>query len=210
MKFEEALTQKGITIDDLPKPQQKKIVEIENFKIRLDAMQPNEDADEEQQKDFEELKAQIKNADEEVADFIENFDVEKYRRKVESIAEARRKKEIQQTQKEENLDVQELKAPEPPKIENEKSVTEHIKELEKEVIEEKKHERPRRERPVPPPREQVRRQQRPIPQVIKAEAEEFEKITERKPRRVNVPLIVMGVGALILTWGAVNFFKERR
>ena len=46
-------------------------------------------------------------------------------------------------------------------------------------------------------------------QEVEAE-EEFEKKGENKPRKVNVPLVIMGVGALLLTWGAVNFFKERR
>jgi radical SAM superfamily enzyme YgiQ (UPF0313 family) len=39
--------------------------------------------------------------------------------------------------------------------------------------------------------------------------EEFEKVGNSKPRKLNVPLVIMGVGALLLTWGAVNFFKNK-
>jgi hypothetical protein len=40
------------------------------------------------------------------------------------------------------------------------------------------------------------------------ETEEFARTGVDKPKKMNVGLILMGVGALFLTWGAVNFFKD--
>jgi len=40
--------------------------------------------------------------------------------------------------------------------------------------------------------------------------EEFEKVDGTKPKSMTTGLILMGVGAFFLTWGAVNFFKSRR
>ena len=42
------------------------------------------------------------------------------------------------------------------------------------------------------------------------EDEEFEKVSNAKPRKLSKSVIIMGIGAFILTWGAVNFFRERR
>ena len=40
---------------------------------------------------------------------------------------------------------------------------------------------------------------------------EFEKVGDAKPKKVvSKGMILMGVGFLLLTWGAVNVFKDRR
>jgi len=90
-----------------------------------------------------------------------------------------------------------------PVQDNEQSIAAHIEELKKEA------------QISPDDFGNEEQEQEPIqsyPQeALEVEAEEeFEKQGERKPRKVNIPLVVMGVGALLLTWGAVNFFKERR
>ena len=45
---------------------------------------------------------------------------------------------------------------------------------------------------------------------VEPEVEEFDKADDTKPRKMSKGLILMGVGAFLLTWGAVNFFRERR
>jgi hypothetical protein len=40
--------------------------------------------------------------------------------------------------------------------------------------------------------------------------EELRKQGDAQPKKMSKGLILMGVGAFLLTWGAVNFFKERR
>jgi ABC-type Na+ efflux pump permease subunit len=40
--------------------------------------------------------------------------------------------------------------------------------------------------------------------------EEFDKHSDTTPKKMSTGLILMGVGAFFLTWGAVNFFKSRR
>lgn len=99
--------------------------------------------------------------------------------------------------------------PVPPVREGEQTIEKHIEQLKREAeIKPESYE----QQPQPQPQE-------PQPQqlwdetnnnTIILEAEEFEKKGERKPKKLNIPLVVMGVGALILTWGAVNFFKERK
>jgi hypothetical protein len=45
---------------------------------------------------------------------------------------------------------------------------------------------------------------------LPAAEEEFEKHSDTTPKKMSTGLILMGVGAFFLTWGAVNFFKSRR
>jgi len=207
MKFQEALAQKGITIDDLPKSQQKKISEVLLSKERIEQME--DDIDDESREEFENIKTQLNQADEELVVFIRKFDVEKARIQRERLAEMRNRKKAKQEDVEPEVEPEaeqeekQVEQPKPPVLPNEQSISEHIQELRKEAqivpddFEEDLVEQYSRERYVPK-------------EPIEVEAEEFEKQSERKPRKVNVPLVIMGVGALLLTWGAVNFFKERK
>jgi hypothetical protein len=45
---------------------------------------------------------------------------------------------------------------------------------------------------------------------IEVEVEDLAKEDNAMPKKMSKGLILMGVGAFLLTWGAVNFFKERR
>lgn len=92
--------------------------------------------------------------------------------------------------------------PLPPVREGEQTIEKHIEQLKREAeIKPDSYEQPQMQE------EHQEVHHEPI--FVEAE-EEFEKKGERKPRKINIPLVVMGVGALILTWGAVNFFKERK
>jgi hypothetical protein len=211
MKYQETLAQRELVIEDLPKSQQKKIEEIEA------------DVDDESREEFEAIKSQANQADEEIQGFIEKFDVEKAREQRARLAEMRSRikkpvESVPNAPKVESTPVQSTPTPAPvsvpepvsapvahtaPVQDNEQSIAAHIEELKKEA------------QISPDDFGNEEQEQEPIqsyPQeALEVEAEEeFEKQGERKPRKVNIPLVVMGVGALLLTWGAVNFFKERR
>lgn len=95
--------------------------------------------------------------------------------------------------------------PVPPVREGEQTIEKHIEQLKREA-----EIKPESYEQQPQPQPQEPQQLWDETNTITLEAEEFEKKGERKPKKLNIPLVVMGVGALILTWGAVNFFKERK
>ena len=206
MKFQLALDEKGLTREDLPKSQQLKIKEIEKLKTQIEQIE-SDGVDDSFQDEFDKIKLQFDQADEEVVVFIRNFDVEKSRKQRERLAEMRsRIKKPAEEVKAEKPSPEPVTAPEP--------VSE----------------------PVAPTPVQAAPVQAPMPQTTEVEKleslreaqvypeqfeeepeeaeeyeaeEEFEKVGNSKPRKLNVPLVIMGVGALLLTWGAVNFFKNK-
>jgi len=206
MKFQLALDEKGLTREDLPKSQQLKIKEIEKLKTQIEHIDL-EGVDESFEDEFDNIKVQFDQADEEVVVFIRNFDVEKSRKQRERLAEMRDRKKKLSGKSEPVLE----KAPEPV------SVPEPISEPEPEP------------KPEPIPSvplkaqenlEALKEEAQVYPELFEEEfeqeeaeevevEEEFEKVGDRKPRKFNVPLVIMGVGALLLTWGAVNFFKNK-
>ena len=220
MKYQEALAQRELVIEDLPKSQQKKITELEKLVEKIEEIEA--DVDDDSREEFEAIKSQANQADEELVSFIAKFDVEKAREQRARLAEMRSriKKPVEKVEKEQapapvvptpapvsTPEPEPVSVPVAPVQENEQSIGTHIQELKKEAqispedfnLEEEQEE------------EEYVQPRYPQPQPVEVEAEEeFEKQGERKPRKVNIPLVVMGVGALLLTWGAVNFFKERR
>jgi len=196
MKYQETLAQRELVIEDLPKSQQKKIAELEKLVSKIEEIEA--DVDDESREEFEAIKSQANQADEEIQGFIEKFDVEKAREQRARLAEMRSRikkpvESVPNAPKVESTPVQSTPTPAPV------SVPEPVREAQI----------------SPDDFGNEEQEQEPIqsyPQeALEVEAEEeFEKQGERKPRKVNIPLVVMGVGALLLTWGAVNFFKERR
>lgn len=223
MKYQEVLAQRELVVDDLPKSQQKKIAELEKLSAKIEEIEA--DVDDESREEFEAIKSQVNQADEELVTFIQKFDVEKAREQRARLAEMRSriKKPVEkapEAPKEAPVEVSEptpapapvveapVVAPAAPVRENEQPIAQHIEELKaEEGLAEPKFELADDEIDLCPDcAEKYYAEQEPV----EVEAEEFEKQGERAPRKVNIPLVVMGVGALLLTWGAVNFFKERR
>jgi hypothetical protein len=221
MKYQEALAQRELVIDDLPKSQQKKITELDKLVDKIREIEA--DVDEESREEFEAIKSQADQADDELVAFVEKFDVQKAREQRARLAEMRNRIKkpaevvptpapvstplsgVIEIEKSSSVTVSKTEngVPAPPVLENEQSISQHIEQLKKEaqVSPDDFNDDSELEHHY-----QIQEQQEPV----EVEAEEFEKQGERKPRRVNIPLVVMGVGALLLTWGAVNFFKERR
>jgi hypothetical protein len=217
MKFKLVLDEKGLNVEDLPKSQQKKISEIIKIKRKIDEIEID-GVDESVENEFESIKAHFETIDEELVDFITKFDVEKSREQRARLAEMRAKvgKEPKIKAPQEPVMESSVEAPieaprnEPDAVPIEQIVAKQLEELKKEAvvypdqfmnIDDEELVNKGRVHNVVGNQEHA--------EEVEAE-EEFEKQGERKPRKVNVPLIVMGVGALLLTWGAVNFFKERR
>jgi hypothetical protein len=206
MKFQVALDEKSLTREDLPKSQQSKIKEIEKLKTQIEQIE-SDGVDDSFQDEFDKIKLQFDQADEEVVVFIRNFDVEKSRKQRERLAEMRsRIKKPAEEVKAEQPSPEPLSAPEPASapvapapvqaapVQAPMPQTTEVEKLES-----------LREAQVYP--EQFEEQQEEAEE-YEAE-EEFEKVGDSKPRKLNVPLVIMGVGALLLTWGAVNFFKNK-
>jgi hypothetical protein len=207
MKFQVALDEKSLTREDLPKSQQSKIKEIEKLKTQIEQIE-SDGVEDSFQDEFDKIKLQFDQADEEVVVFIRNFDVEKSRKQRERLAEMRsRIKKPAEEVKAEQPSPEPLSAPEPasapvapapvqaaPVQPASMPQTTEVEKLES-----------LREAQVYP--EQFEEEQEEAEE-YEAE-EEFEKVGNSKPRKLNVPLVIMGVGALLLTWGAVNFFKNK-
>lgn len=208
MKFQLALDEKSLTREDLPKSQQLKIKEIEKLKTQIEQIE-SDGVDDSFQDEFDKIKLQFDQADEEVVVFIRNFDVEKSRKQRAHLAEMRSriKKPAAET---------EVKAEQP------EPEPEPVKEPE--PVAEVQVQEPKVEAPIQMPQpeqklEAVQREAQVYPERFEEELEEeaeeyeaeeeFEKVGNSKPRKLNVPLVIMGVGALLLTWGAVNFFKNK-
>ncbi len=197
MKYQVALDERNLTNEDLPNSQQKKISELLKLKRQIDEIQA-EGVDESVKEQFEKIVKQFEDADGELVYFIRQFDVEKHKATKKRLAEMRDKKkptELVVTPK-----------PEPEVAEVKPMPQALVKPTEQEVA--KKLEEIKKDAEIHPENFEFE-EQHPEVQEVEAE-EEFEKKGENKPRKVNVPLVIMGVGALLLTWGAVNFFKERR
>ena len=212
MKYKEELAKRELVIEDLPKSQQKKINELEKLVSKIQEIEA--DVDDESKEEFEAIKNQVTQADEEIVVFVQNFDVEKAREQRARLAEMRtRIKKPEQNVTEEpkvtlaTVEAEPVSEPSAPASSthiapvknNEESIAKHIEELKKEAEISTEYFENEKEQEAHSETE-----------VLEVEAEEFEKQGERKPSKVNVPLILMGVGALLLTWGAVNFFKQRR
>jgi hypothetical protein len=229
MKYQEALAQRELVIDDLPKSQQKKITELEKLVDKIREIEA--DVDEESREEFEAIKSQADQADDELVAFVEKFDVQKAREQRARLAEMRNRIKkpaevvptltgagvvstpplsgVIEVGKSTSVTVSKTEngVPAPPVLENEQSISQHIEQLKKEAQISPDDFNDDSELELEHHFESQVHEQEPVE--VEAE-EEFEKQGERKPRRVNIPLVVMGVGALLLTWGAVNFFKERR
>jgi len=239
MEFQSALEKRNLQTTNLPVAQQKKIADLLKLKEQVEEAEQDA-ADAEEHEQINEAKQQIAEVDQELAVFIENFDLEMYEKRKQSAAAIREKrlskiKNKEQHQEEPQPEPQpEPKPqpqPEPPVYENETSIAQAIKEQEqeKEICEDcserldlamkmqKQGFRPKQiwietgyvfqegEWHLDEDWEKEERRYEPLPVY-----NEFEKVAEVKKKPKNYSLWVIGIGALILTVGAVNLFKERK
>lgn len=220
MNFKKVLTEKKLTVENLPKRLQKKISELEAVADQVEVMK----ATATDPTEIEELtiaKLKVDALDRELEKALKKFDLSVYlarkermakindekwnsEREAESEEESEPKEEPKaqpEPETEEVFEEEEIVAPEQFELEREPAIskTQQIKadidRLQESVKIKPEHfEAPKREEVIE----------------VEPEIEEFEKADNAQPKKMSKGLILMGVGAFLLTWGAVNFFKERR
>lgn len=187
MQYLNALKAKGLKESDLSKGLQGKIDKLNSLLKDLKVLE-SRDLDEDEKEQLETVKEVIDDLDIQIAKKVSIFDMEKYKRRLDQVEDMKMRKEAKKTQKVEEKVAPKVEKPvETPKIEQK------LSELKEEV------------------RVDTQRfNEEPMEVETEEEVEEFEKKAEVKPKKMSTSLILMGVGAFFLTWGAVNFFRERR
>lgn len=214
MNFKKILSEKKLTVENLPKRLQKKISELEAVADQVEVMK----ATATDPTEIEELtiaKLKVDALDRELEKALKKFDLSVYLARKERMAkindekwngekEAEPEEETEaqpEPETEEVFEEEEIVAPEQFELEKEPAIskTQQIKadidRLQESVKIKPEHfEAPKREEVIE----------------VEPEIEEFEKADNAQPKKMSKGLILMGVGAFLLTWGAVNFFRERR
>jgi len=202
MKYLEALKKRNLSIENLPKTLQKKIQELEfqNKALKDIEDNPNEDLEESDLADIEVVKASIAELDKHIEHKVNIFDQAKYEDKLAKISLMT---ELKKGKKEVEVKEPELEVAEP--------IVTKVVAVEPTPIQSNQigNTTPIQETYIPTP-EVVQEAVQQQPLYEQHEEEEFERKGAGNPKKMTTGLILMGVGAFFLTWGAVNFFKSRR
>jgi len=192
MKYLKLLEERQLKVSDLQKAVQKKIVEIENLSNKVNELNQIEDLDEEDKSTLDDAEQALSALDEYLARKIEIFNPETYAKKLEVVknAQSKRKnlsaKKVEVEPMEQYQDYEQEAKEMPNKVEAKKAILQQkLENLKQSVtVSDENFE-------------------------DGGEVDEFSKVDNVKPKKLTTPLIIMGIGALILTVGAVNFFKRR-
>jgi hypothetical protein len=191
MNYQIALKEKGLSVDTLSRKMKASIKKLEKLAKLIEGVD-EDNLSHEELDSLKEVKRNVAELDSEITKDVNRFDLELYNQRVERVKKLpnnnKNVSEVEETKKEEvKAKVEDVKAEPNPIIE------EKLEQLKKyvEIDTSKLH-----------------IEEEPI-EVEADEVEEFEKKAEVKPKKMSTALILMGVGAFFLTWGAVNFFKER-
>jgi hypothetical protein len=235
MKYLLALSRRGLKREDLSKTINRKIDEfqarlkdIEN--IDQDVMQSDETAI----ADFEELQQLVAKMDENLEKEINKFNLENYKRRMDNIESMHQKRDEKNAQKKSGVVEKKVESKEPIKEvvvnnstqnatkQGDESHSDQMidimnkdRESGKYNVNEKiEHNLNRLKEAVQvdtskfiPEEEEV---ENDAQQVEAEEVNDFENHRTTKPKKMSTALILMGAGAFLLTWGAVNFFKDRK
>lgn len=215
MRYLKMLEQKGFDLSQLPLATQKKVDELNQLVYELDNIKqiPDDELEEEDEREIEEIEAQIDELDKIIEKKVKQFDPVAHAKKIEQIKVLADLKKQKAKGEEPIKEVKEERPSAPTEVE----VEEKLSELKQEVQIEAKPE-PQQvkavEQPRPAPQPQPQYAPQPQANVYEEEEyeeEEFDKVGNAKPKKVvSKGMILMGVGFLLLTWGAVNVFKDRR
>jgi hypothetical protein len=192
MKYLEALKKKNLSVDNLSKTLQKKIQELNYQILALEDIEntPEEDLQKSDLEDIKQIKKNLQELDSYIEHKVNIFDQVKYQEKLEKVSKMTEAKK----QMKEGGEVKEPVVTKVVAIEQEPKQVPAPKPA---PIQQKVH------IPTPPPP--------PAPTYYEEQQEEeFERQGDGNPKKMTTGLILMGVGAFFLTWGAVNFFKSRR
>ncbi len=212
MKYLEALKKRELGIENFPKTLQKKVKELENQVNALKEIESIEDLQENDLEDIETIKKAISDLDAHIAHKVKIFDQAKYEDKLAKISKMSK---VKQDMKE-SKDSATIKPIEESKVVEFDYVKEPIVEkvIVKEEIPVQNTIASRQDEKVENAESQnVKTSYAPVSNQVsyqEEEHDEFERRGEGNPKKMTTGLILMGVGAFFLTWGAVNFFKSRR
>jgi uncharacterized protein (UPF0210 family) len=209
MKYLEALKKKDLSVDNLSKTLQKKIQELNYQILALEDIEniPEEDLQKSDLEDIKQIKKNLQELDSYIEHKVNIFDQVKYQEKLDKVSKMTEAKK----QMKESGEVKEVKEPE---IE-EPEIEELVVAIEQEPKQAPVQATAPKPAPKPAPVEQ-KVNVAPTPSAPhpmyeeQQEEEEFERKGDGNPKKMTTGLILMGVGAFFLTWGAVNFFKSRR
>lgn len=195
MRYLTALGQKGLRKEDLAKTTQKKIDDLGVLVDKLNKFEESDELSEELQDEYDRLVDSVNEIDEKLEKSILRFDVESYKIKVANL------KQGGKASKAEKVQAAPIAAPVQAQEKTEdklKAIEERLNQLKPEVQ-------------IQPEKFETATKQEPETEYVHAEeAEEFEKKAEVKPKNMSLNIVLIGVGAFFLTWGAVNLFRERR
>ena len=184
MNYKQALKEKNLEIKDLSKALQNKITSLERSYKDYVVLKEDDDVE---IADLEELENKIADADSSISKSVLRFNPEVLKKRQEIMKNARKSKkeeekveEVVKVAEEKGLLQEEVK---PIKEEEEVKVQNFVKE-EQEFVE--------------------------TEEVSNEELEEFAKKASVKPKGVSVSFMLMGLGAFLLTWGAVNLYRAKK
>jgi len=197
MKYLEALNKRGLSVEQLPKALQKKIKDLDLQASALKEVEENDNQDltEADLEDIKVIKSSVNELDNYIAHKVNIFDQTKYDAKLANVSKAKTARE--NLKKEREVEKKEIEVKEPEVVE---PIVVKVQQEPKQVE-------------VQAPKQVQEPQVSDDTQIgyeTDYEEEEFEKVDGAKPKSMTTGLILMGVGAFFLTWGAVNFFKSRR
>ena len=198
MKYLEALKVRGLSVENLPKALQKKIKDLDLQASTLKEVEENinQDLSATDLEDLKVIKSSVNELDNYIAHKVNIFDQTKYDAKLANVSKAKTARETLRKGRE--VEKQEVSVKEPEVVE---PIVAKVQQEPKQVE-------------VQAPKEVQEPQVSDNFQIGYEGAyeheEEFEKVDGAKPKSMTTGLILMGVGAFFLTWGAVNFFKSRK
>jgi hypothetical protein len=196
MRYLTALGQKSLRKEDLAKTTQKKIDDLGVLVDKLNKFEESDELSEELQDEYDRLVDSVNEIDEKLMKSILRFDVESYKIKVANLKQGGKASKAEKVQE---------AAPVAAPVQAQEKTEDKLK-----AIEERLNQLKPEVQIQPEKFETATKQEPELEYVHTEEAEEFEKKAEVKPKNMSLNIVLIGVGAFFLTWGAVNLFRERR
>ena len=218
MKYQHLLDEKGIQFSDLSSSLQNKIIKQKKNQEKLEQLKAEGVADE-IKAEVEEFENALAELDKDIENKIKKFDLEAHKKKIEQLAAVREKKveDYWKSKGRENANGDDNSGDK--KSGEEVSGAQEPNPAPAPAPEPAPEPAPQPSVPEPAPAPEVVAaavtDDVPTPKPSRVQrhemVEEFEKQEEvHKPKKGSLNFILIGAGAFLLTWGAVNLFKERR
>lgn len=199
-KYIETLAKSGLKIEDLSKGIQSKIKYLTEVSEKISDVEV-ENLDDDQKQDYQDLLSEISQLDSELERAILKFNPDTYKKKLEVINNARDKKTKP------NSSEKTILKPVPPVQEQQPEIKQpetNIATVTQPVVDKKVDEVEKDVEVHPEQLTEIKQEQ----QVVVAD--EFEKTGEVKQKKMTLGFVLVGIGALALTAGMFNIFKERK